>query len=89
MKLSNKWTIMEMAGEYVAVSCETQEDGFRGIVRLNETGKTIWDGISADRTEEEIAEQMVKEYDGLAFEQALKDTQNVIRILQSEGLLEE
>lgn len=79
---------MEMAGEYVAVPCQTEDNSFRGVVRLNETGKTIWDGLLAEKTEEEIAGQMVKEYRNLSLERALSDVKKVIHVLQSEGLLE-
>ena len=88
MKISKEWQMMEMAGDYVAVSCQTEEDDFRGIVRLIETGKTIWDGLSAGKTEEEIANQMVGEYSNLSLERALKDVRKVVQILRAEGLLE-
>lgn len=89
MKLSNNWVLTELSGEYVAVLCGMDASSFQGIVKLNETGKFIWDRISAGNTEREIAEQMTIEYMGLSMDQAVKDVRGVIHVLQREGLLEE
>ena len=89
MKLSNNWVRTELSGEYGAVLCGMDASSFQGIVKLNETGKFIWDRISAGNTEREIAEQMTIEYMGLSMDQAVKDVRGVIHVLQREGLLEE
>lgn len=87
MKLSKDWVLTELAGEYVAVPTAAAST-FRGIVRLNDTGADIWNGLAEGKSEVEIADQLVREYSGLRSDKALQDVRDVIAKLQEEGLLE-
>ena len=87
MILSKDWVLTELAGEYVAVPTAAVSS-FRGIVRLNETGADIWNGLAEGKTEQEIAEKLVSEYADLSSDKALQAVRDVIAVLLKEGLLE-
>ncbi len=52
---------------------------------LNETGARIYKGYKEGRNAEQIASDIVAEYD-VDFETALKDTRNFLSILRSMGV---
>jgi len=47
MKIKEGFVIRKAAGKYVAVATGKASREFHGMVKLNETGKTIWEGIAA------------------------------------------
>ena len=65
MKLKEGWVITELGGEYVAVPTQESGGDFYGVVRLNETGKDIWQAISEGLSEKEIADRRVELYEGI------------------------
>lgn len=89
MKLKEGWTLTELAGEYVAVPTGESAKDFRGIVRLNETGRDIWRGIEEGLDEEAIAERLLDLYDGVDREGALQAVERVFKKLSEKGLLTE
>ena len=58
-----------------------------GIVRLNDTGGFIWNGISEGLDERQIAKRLTEEYSGVDFDGALKQVQSMIARLTEAGLL--
>ena len=89
MRLKEGWMLTEIAGEYVAVPTSESAQDFRGIVRLNETCKDIWEGLQKGWTETEIARYLVETYDGVDMEQAEQAVCSVVEKLKGEGLLVE
>ncbi len=89
MRLKKGWTLTELAGGYVAVPAGESAQNFYGIVRLNETGRDIWEGLENGLSETDIAKKIVELYDGVDWNQAQKAVKNVVDKLADEGLLEE
>lgn len=89
MKISKNWMLTELAGGYVAVPVGENIKNFNGIIKLNETGKDIWNALAEGLDEEAIAERLVGEYEGLDREKALEDVRKIVAKLRSEGLIEE
>ena len=59
----------------------------QGIVfSLNLTGSKVWSQLAEGRSVEDIADNLRKEYD-ITREQALADTQDLIRHLEEKHLL--
>jgi len=54
MKIKEGFVFHKVAGKYFAVAMGKASREFHGMVKLNETGKTIWEGIADGKTEEEI-----------------------------------
>lgn len=88
MKLKESFVLTQMGDEYAAVPVGDQASEFRGIIRLNETGKDIWDGLADGLTREQIACRLVEEYNGVDETSALEATDRIIRTLKEAGILE-
>ena len=88
MKIKGQFILSDIADEQVAVSVGEAE-GFRGIVRLNETGAFVFRGLQDGKTEDRIADDLVASYKNVDRETALKAVKIVIDKLKAEGLLEE
>ena len=89
MKLKNGWMLTDLAGEYVAVPTEESAENFRGVVRLNETGKDVFQGLLDGLTEEQIVEKLLEQYDGVDRQGAEQAVKSVVERLKKEGLLTE
>lgn len=87
MKLRNNFVITNVVGNNVAVSMDNNRNSFNGVIRLNETGKRIFELIQEGKDEDGIIAAMLEEYDAteaLICEEVAK----VIDQLVSEGVLE-
>ena len=63
-------------------------DVFNGIIKLNDTGALIWNGVAAGKSPEEIAEDIFSEYE-TTREKALEDVEKFIADLTEKGVFEE
>ena len=63
MKIKNGFVLRELAGEYVVVALGEASKIFNGIIKLNDSGRSIWELSSAGCEREEAIEAMMKEYD--------------------------
>ena len=61
---------------------------FNGIIKLNETGALIWNGIAEGKTAEEIVAQICEEYD-TTMEKAVEDVNAFVHDLTEKGVFEE
>jgi len=87
MKIKEGMVLRAVAGHYVAVPTGKAIKDFSGLVRLNETGHDVWEGISEGLTVHEIAEKLVKEYADVTLEVAEQTTQALVDQLTAEGLV--
>ena len=85
--MSNEWVLSEIGDEYVAVPIGENADNFKGIIKLNETGRDIWNGLLEGRSLEDIAVKLVDDYDGVGIEAAYEYAEQMISRLKEEGLL--
>jgi len=58
------------------------------MLTLNEVGAFVWKALENDNTAENIANEVVKEYD-VDFETALTDVNGFIARLREKGFIEE
>ena len=63
MKLDPKFQTATVAGETMVIPVGEAAQTFRGIIRLNETAKFIWDGLAAGQSEGEIVARLTEVYD--------------------------
>lgn len=63
MRLIDDIQMMELGEEYVAIPVGDASEDVRGIIRLNETGKVVWDGLANGMEESEIVKQILETYD--------------------------
>ncbi len=77
----------DVAGQAVAIATGEASKSFHGMVKLNDTGAVIWNGIEKGLDEAEIAEQLTASYD-VEVGQALKDVKSFIARMRDAGLVE-
>lgn len=88
MKLKSNYTLTGLAGEYVAVPMDG-DDGFHGLVKLNESGAEVFRGLSEGEDKEQLIQRLMAKYEGLDAGTAEKAVQIVLDELKAAGLTEE
>lgn len=87
MKIKQGFVMRDVAGQAVAIATGEASKSFHGMVKLNDTGAFIWNGIEKGLDEAEIAEQLTASYDA-EVDQALKDVESFIARMRDAGLVE-
>ena len=87
MRLIDEIVLTEVAGDYVAVPVGEASQTLKGVVRLNKTGKDIWDGLAAGLGSQQIADALLQKYDGIDNKSALGYVEGVIEKLRGAGLV--
>lgn len=87
MKIKQGFVMRDVAGQAVAIATGEASKSFHGMVKLNDTGAFIWNGIEKGLDEAEIAEQLAASYD-VEVGQALKDVESFIARMRDAGLVE-
>mgnify|MGYP001026822312 FL=1 len=87
MKIKQGFVMRDVAGQAVAIATGEASKSFHGMVKLNDTGAVIWNGIEKGLDEAEIAEQLAASYD-VEVSQALKDVESFIARMRDAGLVE-
>ena len=88
MKIKEGFLMREVGGKPVVIPDGKKNKDFAGMIKLNSTGKYIWEAIDAGKTQEEIAASMVADY-GIPQEKAEQDLDKFISVMKKEGFLEE
>lgn len=89
MKIIDGFLLSELDGGYVAVATGAAASKFNGIIRMNDTGHSIMKGLMEGKTSEEIARELVEQYDGVDLIRAKKETDGMIEKLRRKGIIEE
>ena len=87
MKIKSGFIAKEIAGQYVVVALGAASRVFNGIIKLNESGKFIWDKLSAEAEVDEIVDALLTEY-GIDRETAEIDVNKFIDELRGVNILE-
>ncbi len=88
MKIKEGFMLKEVGGKYVAVALGEASRDFNGIIRMNDTGKLLWETLSRGCTKEELSKTLASEY-GIDEEQAKADTSDFLDKLRGAALLDE
>ena len=88
MKIKKGFVAKEIAGQYVVVALGQASKIFNGIIKLNDSGKFIWDMLESGADLNEITEALLAEYEGVDRETAQNDIQNFIDELKGANILE-
>ncbi len=86
MKIREGYMLSDVAGTPVVVPLGA-ETSFHNMIKLNETGKFLWEKLSKDITREALVAAMVEEY-GIDDATAGKDLDAFLHALASFGALE-
>ena len=63
MKIKDGFVVRDIMGQCVVVATGEASESFSGMIKLNDTGKDIWEGVAAGKSEDEIVDFIVNEYD--------------------------
>ena len=88
MKIKNGFVVREIAGQSIVVALGEASKIFNGMIKLNETGRVIWDALVKGAETEEIVEALLAEYD-VDRETAAKDVEGFITTLTEANILEQ
>ncbi|MBO4692876.1 MAG: PqqD family protein [Clostridia bacterium] len=86
MKLRCKFVINCVAGENIAVPVG-KEAGFKGYIRLNETGRDIFELLRKETTREKVISSLQKKYPDGTAEEITESVDDIIGKLASAGFL--
>lgn len=92
MKIKEGFIIRKVAGKYVVVATGQASREFHGMVKLNETGKIIWESLACGRTTEEIVDELAEKSGARTAEDRaviLNDVQAMIQEMTDNGFLTE
>jgi hypothetical protein len=86
MKIKDGFMLREVASQTMVVAIGEASKTFNGIIRLNPTGKFLWEKLQSDTTIEELTSAMTSEYD-IDEATANEDIIEFINILKGADLL--
>ena len=87
MKIKSGFVVREIAGECVVVALGEASKIFNGIIKLNETGKIIWEELSVGSDKDSVVEKILSEYD-VDRETVECDFDRFVEILKGANILE-
>lgn len=86
MRLACKFVINNVAGDNIAVPVGN-DSPFRGYIRVNETGKDIFELLKNDTDRETVISELQKIYPDAKPQEIEESVDDVIEKLSSAGLL--
>ena len=87
MKIKKGFVVRKIAGEDVVVALGAASKQFNGLIKLNDTGRFLWDKLSVGCDEGELVEAVASEYD-VDKETAARDIKVFVDTLKGAGVLE-
>lgn len=87
MKLKYPFITQQVNDGYVAVATDEGAAEFKGIIRLNEVGKEIFDLLSTDQTEELLVAALKERYSD-PNDEIESSVRGFVDYLAAEGVLE-
>ncbi len=87
MKIKNGFVVRSIAGESVVVALGEASKNFNGIIKLNDTGRFIWDKLAEGAELETLVEAILSEYD-IDKETAEADVKVFVDTLKGADIIE-
>lgn len=87
MKIKEGFVLRRVLDEAIVIASGKASHDFHGMVKLNDSAADIWEWISKDLSEADIAVRLAEKYE-LSEEKAKADTASMISQMAEAGLLE-
>ena len=87
MKVKEGFILRDMGGQPIVVSVGAASKTLNGMIKLNDSGKFLWEKLQKDVTEEELAEALVEKYE-ISKETASADVKAFVETLKKPGIIE-
>lgn len=84
MKIKEGFVLRDIGEQTVVVSTGEASQDFYGMIKLNQTGKIIWEGISDGLSEELIVSKLLDKYD-VDKDKAESDVRHMIDKMHKAG----
>ena len=88
MKIKDGFVVRDLAGQSIVVALGEASKTFNGMIKLNDTGRLIWDMLAVGKSKEDIIDRFTAEYD-VEREIADRDVSAFIETLQGADILEQ
>ena len=86
MKIKNGFMLRDVANQTMVVAVGEASKDFNGIIRLNSTGKFLWELLQNDTSKEQLIKAITTEYD-IDSATTEKDIDAFIDVLRGADLL--
>ena len=86
MRIKDGFVVRDIMGQCVVVATGEASETFSGMIKLNDTGKDIWEGVAAGKSEEEIVEFLISEYD-VDEERAKNSVKSFVSDMKDKGFI--
>ena len=86
MKIKDSYVLSEIGDSFIVVPTGADTVDLNGMITLNETGAFLWEKLKEDKTREELADEILKEYN-IDRETVLSDIDEFAEKLRSIGAL--
>lgn len=63
MKIKSGFVVREIAGQSVVVALGEASKAFNGIIKLNETGRIIWDMLTEGTEKSDVVDAILGDYE--------------------------
>ncbi len=87
MKLKQGFVLREVAGQTLVIATGEASKSFKGMIKLNESAKTIWKWLIDGEDSENVADRLMQEY-GLDETTAREEAPRFIRKMEEAGFFE-
>ena len=87
MKIKDGFILRDVAGQTIVVAVGKRSKSFNRIIKLNPTGKFIWEKLSSDIERDELVASLVAEYD-IDEATASSDADKFVETLKGADILE-
>ena len=88
MKIKEGFVLREVANQAIVIAIGKASESFKGMIKMNQTSKDIWNYIQKGLDVEDIVLEMKKKYD--ADETVIrKDVLYIISVLRENNILED
>ncbi len=84
--MKSGFVMREVAGQYVVIAIGEASKTFHGMIKLNSTGKDIWEGLESGFEEQQIVELLMDKYQ-VSQEQVREDVQEFLKQMKEVGIL--
>lgn len=88
MKRKGSFAVHLLENDIIAVAENSTNTEFHGMIRLNETGLTLWKRLLNDVTEEDLINALLDEYD-VNYSTAKTDVESFLEVLRDAELIED
>ena len=86
MKIKDTFILSEIGDSFVVVPTGADTVDLNTMITLNDTGAFFWEKLSEEKTREELADEILKEYD-IDRETVLSDIDEFVEKLRLIGAL--